>query len=124
MPKKNSLDFKNNIHHIFVGILVKPRESKMCGGGGAKKEHCFQRETKEEQVTYICGSVEKKQGKTQSEACVKGENLVELVHSYTRLGVFTDPFFKEVCFPLEADRFHPLKRVVNVVLFPVSEGNQ
>ena len=33
-------------------------------------------------------------------------------------------FFKEVCFPLEADCFHPLKRVVNVVVSLVSKGNQ
>ena len=77
-------------------------------------------------MTYSCVSVKKtkKKKKTQSEASVKGEDLVKLVYSYTRLRVFANPFFKEVCFYLEADCFHPLKRVVNVVLFPVSEGNQ
>ena len=69
-------------------------------------------------------SKENQEKKTQSEASVKGEDLVKFVHSYTRLRVFANPFFEEVCFSLEADCFHPLERVVNVVVFLVSEGNQ
>ena len=32
--------------------------------------------------------------------------------------------FQEICFPLEADHFHPFKRVANFVVSLVAEGNQ
>ena len=67
-------------------------------------------------MTYICGTGRKKQERTESEARVKAEGLVNLVHSYSGLQVFTGALFKEICFPLEADHFHPLKRVVNFVV--------
>ena len=53
---------------------------------------------------------------TESEASVEAEDLVSLVHSYSGLGVFTDTFLKEICFPLETDHFHPLKQVGNIVV--------
>jgi hypothetical protein len=33
-------------------------------------------------------------------------------------------FFEEICFPLEADHFHPFKRVTNFVVSLVATGNQ
>ena len=67
-------------------------------------------------MTYICGTGRKNKKRTESEARVKAEGLVDLVHSYSGLRVFTNTFFKEIRFPLEADRFHPLERVVNIVV--------
>ena len=58
--------------------------------------------------------VNKKQ--TESEASVEAEDSVNLVYSYSGLQVFTNTFLKEICFPLETDHFHPLKRVVNIVV--------
>ena len=65
----------------------------------------------------------KEKEKEESEAGVKAEGLVNLVHSYSGLRVFTNTFFKEVRFPLEADHFHPLKRVVNIVVSVAVEVN-
>jgi hypothetical protein len=69
-------------------------------------------------VTYSCGTGKEKKRKkqTKSESSVKAKDLISLVHSYSGLGVFTDTFLKEICFPLETDHFHPLKRVVTVVV--------
>ncbi len=33
-------------------------------------------------------------------------------------------FFKEICFPLEADHFHPFEWVANFLVSLVAEGNQ
>ena len=59
---------------------------------------------------YFVVLVEKTR-KAESEARVEAEGLVDLVHSYSGLRVFTNALFKEIRFPLEANRFHPLKRV-------------
>ena len=48
-----------------------------------------------------------------SEAGVKGKGLVGAVDADTRFGVFSDTFFEEVGFALEADGFHPFERVPN-----------
>ena len=72
-------------------------------------------------MTYICGTGRKKQERTESEARVKAEGLVDLVHSYSGLRVFTNALFEEIRFPLEANRFHPLKRVVNFVVLVAVE---
>ncbi len=65
---------------------------------------------------YFVVLVKKNKKRTKSEASVEAEGLVNLVHSYSGLRVFTNMFFKEIRFPLEADHFHPLKRVVNIVV--------
>ena len=67
-------------------------------------------------MTYNCGTSTKNKKWTESEASVEAEGLVNLVHSYSGLRVFTDALLKEISFPLEADHFHPLKRVVNTVV--------
>ena len=59
-----------------------------------------------------------------SEAGVKGESLVSFVHSYSRFWIFSNAFFKEICFTLEADHFHPIKRVANFVVSLAAKGNQ
>ncbi len=48
-----------------------------------------------------------------SEAGVKGKGMIGAVDADTRFGVFSDTFFKEVGFALEADGFHPFERVPN-----------
>ena len=69
----------------------------------------------------MCG--QKKKG--VSKAGIKGEGLVSFIHSYTRFRVFANAFFEEVCFPLEADHFHPFERVAYFVLVSlVSKGNE
>ena len=67
-------------------------------------------------MTYNCGTGRKNKKWTESEARVEAEGLVGLVHSYSGLQVFTDAFFEEIRFPLEANHFHPLERVVNFVV--------
>ena len=59
-----------------------------------------------------------------SKAGIKGKNLVSFVHSYPGFGVFFNEFFEEIRFPLEADHFHPFKRVADFVVSLVAEGNQ
>ena len=46
-----------------------------------------------------------------SEAGVKSKGLVGAVDADTRFGVFSDTFFEEVGFALEADGFHPFEWV-------------
>ena len=75
-------------------------------------------------MTYNFDLVKKSKKRTKSEAGVEREDLVNLVHSYTGLRVFAKAFFEEVCFPLEADCFHPLERVVDMVVFLVLKGDQ
>ena len=69
-------------------------------------------------MTYNCGTRKEKNKKrwTKSEASVEAEGLFNLVHSYSGLRVFIDALFKEIRFPLEADHFHPLKRVASIVV--------
>ena len=52
-------------------------------------------------------------GEGVSEAGIKGKGLIGAVNADTRLGVFSDMFFKEVGFALEADGFHPFEWVPN-----------
>ena len=59
-----------------------------------------------------------------SKAGIKGKNLVSFVHSYPGFGVFSNAFFEEICFPLEADHFHPFEQVADFVVSLVAEGNQ
>ena len=59
-----------------------------------------------------------------SKAGIKGEGLVSFIHSYTGFRVFTNSFFEEVRFPLEAYHFHPFERVAYFVVSLVSKGNQ
>ena len=51
-----------------------------------------------------------------SEAGVKSECLVNFVDSYSRFEIFSNSFFKEVGFALEANFLHPFERVVGVVV--------
>ena len=67
-------------------------------------------------MTYNFGTGSKNKKRTESEASVKAEGLVNLVHSYSGLRVFTNALLKEICFPLEANRFHPLERVADIVM--------
>ena len=46
-----------------------------------------------------------------SEASVKGKGLVGAVNANARFGTLSNAFLDEVCFALEADCFHPFKRV-------------
>ena len=55
-------------------------------------------------MTYNCGTGRKNKKRTKSEARFKAEGLVDLVHSYSGLRVFTNALFEEICFPLEANR--------------------
>ena len=55
----------------------------------------------------------KRWGGGVSEAGVKGKGLVGAVDADTRFGVFSNTFFEEVGFALEADGFHPFERVPN-----------
>ena len=48
-----------------------------------------------------------------SEAGVKGKGLIGAINADTRFGVFSDTFFEEVGFALEADGFHPFEWVPN-----------
>jgi hypothetical protein len=59
-----------------------------------------------------------------SKTGIKGKNLVSFVHSYPGFRVFSNAFFEAICFPLEANHFHPFERVANFVLSLVAEGNQ
>ena len=57
------------------------------------------------------------------EAGIEGKGLVSFVNSHTRFGIFSDPFFKEVRFSLEAYQIHPFKRVACVVVSAASKGD-
>ena len=59
-----------------------------------------------------------------SKAGVKGKDLVSFIHSYTGFRVLANPFFEEVCFPLEAYHFHSFKRVAYFVVSLVPKGSQ
>ena len=52
----------------------------------------------------------------ESKAGIKAKDLVNLVHSYSGLRVFTNSLLEEICFPLKANHFHPLERVANIVM--------
>ena len=54
--------------------------------------------------------------KGKSEAGVKAEGLITVVHSYSGLRVFTNALLKEIHFPLEANLFHPLKWIASIVV--------
>ncbi len=50
--------------------------------------------------------------------------LVSFVHSYPGFRIFSDAFFEEIHFSLEADHFHPFKRIADFVVSMVAKGNQ
>ena len=56
-----------------------------------------------------------------SETGIKAEELVGVVYSNSGLRVFTHALLKEICFPLETDHIHPLKRVANIVMSGAAE---
>ena len=56
----------------------------------------------------------------RSEASVKTEGLVGLVHSYSELIVFTNTFFEEVCFPLVTDHFYPLIQIAAILVMSMT----
>ena len=80
-------------------------------GGGGVLEPVTQcngiRYLKGRDEVRVCG--QKKEG--ESKAGVKDNVLVSFIHSYTGFRVFTNAFFEEVRFPLEAYHFHPFERV-------------
>ncbi len=63
-------------------------------------------------------------GQRGSKTGIKGKNLVSFVCSHPGFGVFSNAFFKEICFPLEADHFHPFKRDANFLVSLVAKGNE
>ena len=46
-----------------------------------------------------------------SETGIKGKGLVGAVNTDVRFGVFFEAFFKDVCFALKTDCFHPFEWV-------------
>jgi hypothetical protein len=63
-------------------------------------------------------------GEEGSEAGINSKGLVGPVHAYSRYQVlFADLFFEEIGFSLEADGFHPFKRVANFVVSIAAKGN-
>ena len=62
-------------------------------------------------------------GEEGSEAGIKSKGLVGPVHAYSRYRVFTDAIFKEIGFSLEADGFHPLKRVADFAVSVAAKGD-
>ncbi len=59
-----------------------------------------------------------------SEAGIEGKSLVSFVHSYSGFWIFSNTFFEEILFSLEADHFHPIKRVADFVVSLAAKGNQ
>jgi hypothetical protein len=51
-----------------------------------------------------------------SKAGIKSEGLVRAVYSDPGFEVLSNSLFKEVCFPLEANRLHPFEWVSNLVV--------
>jgi hypothetical protein len=85
----------------------------------------FQLETKQ-CVTCNYGRTKKKcgcVGEEGSEAGVKSKGLAGPVHAYSRYRVFADVFFEETGFSLEANGFHPFKRVADFVVSVAAKGN-
>jgi hypothetical protein len=59
-----------------------------------------------------------------SKASIKIKRLVSAINTNARLGVFSNAFFKEVCFALEADCFHPFKWVLNFEVTVATEAEE
>jgi hypothetical protein len=63
-------------------------------------------------------------GGAGSEACIKGKSLVSTVDSHSGHWIFSNAFFEEVCFPLDADHFYPFKPVASFVVSATAKGCQ